>query len=248
MCPSARSAVWVVLPAYNERAGLERLLDGFRRVGDQGRSLRLVVVDDGSTDGTAEVANAWSGQLCVTVVQHARNEGLAAALHTGLRSVLEHAGDQDVVVTMDADDTHPPELMRPLTATLDEHCDVAIASRYQPGAREHGVPWQRRVLSRWANRALRCAKRVPGVTDYTSGLRAYRAGALRRGFAEFGDRLVAGDGFACTAALLLQLARIGCTFREIPIDLRYDRKLGASKLPFGRTAWGLLKLLLMSPH
>lgn len=236
-----KSVVWVVLPAYNEEENLPGLLRQLEALQDS--SLRVVVVDDGSTDGTAAVAEAWTGPLRPMVVRHPQNLGLGRAVATGLRYVLEHAGPEDVVVTLDADGSHLPEQIPQLVAALQQGAEVAIASRYRRGARVLGVPPFRKLLSVGARWLLTVLFPTRGLRDYTCGFRAYRVSLLRRAAEQYGDRLVESQGFAVMAELLLKLRPLRPKVQEVPIVLRYDLKRGRSKLPPVRTVLQYLRMI-----
>jgi dolichol-phosphate mannosyltransferase len=234
--------VWVVLPAYNEEENLPGLLRQLEAL--RGIPLRVVVVDDGSTDGTKAVVEGWSGQLHPVLVCHPRNLGLGRAIDTGLRYVLDRAGPRDVLVTLDADGSHLPAQIPDLVAAVERGADLAIASRYRPGARVEGVPLVRRFLSFGARLLLTALFPIPGVRDYTCGFRAYRAGLLRSALDRYGDRLVESQGFAVMAELLLKLRPLRPSVQEIPIVLRYDLKRGRSKLPPLRTVRQYLHMVV----
>jgi len=237
--------VWILLPAYNEARNLPPLIEGIVGVMDAERmSYGIVVVDDGSQDGTGSVARALADHLPVEVVPHKRNLGLARAMDTGLRVVGERAARDDVVVTMDADNTHPPELIPRMVAAIARGADVVIASRYAPGGREEGVPPLRRFLSAGISSLLRLRFRIPGVRDYTSGYRAYRASALERARRHFGDRLITVPGFAVMAELLVRLRSWNPQVAEVALHLRYDQKHGRSKLHIFRTMCEYSRLLV----
>lgn len=235
--------VHVVLPAFDEAENLPALLAALAKtLAHLGRPARVVLVDDGSRDGTADVARGFAARLPLTVLRHERNLGLGRTLADGLARALRDAADGDAIVTMDADDTHPPAVIPSLLAALDAGADVAVASRYVAGARLRGVPLARRLLSRAAARLVRLLAPVPGVRDVTCGFRAYRAGALRRAAADRAH-LVDAAGFACMLDLLLSLRDAGAALAEVPIDLRYDRKRGASKLRVWQTAAETMRVL-----
>lgn len=237
--------IWILLPAYNEARNLPALFRAIdRALRDRQMPYRIVVVDDGSTDGTRRVALAAAARLPVRVLGHEENRGLPAALLTGLYDILAQADQRDVVVTMDADNTHPPGLLPAMARALEDGADVVIASRYAPGARQRGVPLLRRCLSWQVRFVLTLRFRLPGVRDYSSGYRAYRVQVLRQALTYYGDRLVETQGFAVMPELLIKLRRFRPRVTEIPLDLRYDRKRGKSKLRLGQTAGAYVRLLL----
>ncbi len=164
---------------------------------------------------------------------------------TGLEAALEHSqSDDDVVVCMDADHTHPPDAMPPMLARLEAGADIVIASRYRKGSRQRGVPLRRQLLSLVGRILFTLRLHLKGVRDYTCGYRAYRVRVLREGFAKYGDALIERAGFACTDELLVKLAPFCSRIEEVPFILRYDRKRGESKLPFWATVKATLALLL----
>jgi len=236
----------VVLPAYNEAASLPALLNRFRATlgaGDQ--PWEIVAVNDGSTDATGDILDQASRQLPIVRVDHEHNQGLGPALKTGLRRALQriHSPD-DVIVCLDADNTHDPEYIAEMVRRIVAGADLVICSRYRPGSRQVGVPLSRRLMSFGARLVFTGFLRLRGVRDYTCGYRAYRAGLLLKGFDRYGDRLIERSGFACTDELLVRLAPLAPRIEEIPFVLRYDRKQGRSKLPFLRTVAATLRLLL----
>ena len=201
-----------------------------------GGRLRVLVVDDGSSDGTVAGAGAFADRLGIEVVPHGVNRGLGAALQTGLTEALRRAGATDAIATMDADNTHDPGLLPEMLRRLETTpADVVIASRYTPGGEEVGLTPLRRLLSRGASLLLTLVAPVRGARDYTCGYRLYRAALLRRAAEAWNDRLIEEAGFTCMAEVLLKLGRGGARVTEHPLVLRYDLKQGASKMKVMRT-------------
>ena len=237
------STIFVALPVYNEAARLKTLLERIRATLDD-RPYRIVAVDDGSRDGSDVILAQERERLPLEVITHPVNRGLAETLYDGLRWVADHSNDDDVVVTMDADDTHDPTYILPMLAKMDQGCDVVIASRFQPGATVVGVPPHRQLFSLGVLLLLRVCLPIPGVRDYACGYRAIRARALKAAFARFGERLLdlRQWGFICTAELLWKLRAAGARCGEVPFDLRYDLKESVSRMRAGRTisGYGLL--------
>ncbi len=235
--------VWLVLPAYNEAENLPPLFDRVHTAWSGRLLFRVLVVDDGSRDDTAAVAAGAAHRLPVDVVRHEGNRGLAAAIRTGIHEVSRRADDRDVVVTMDADNSHPPELVPLMLERLDAGYDLVIASRFVPGGREEGVPWRRRLLSRGAGLVFRCVCPIAGVRDYTTGFRAYRARMLKELWNLYGDRLIEAAAFSVMTEILLKARVVEPRIAEVPLVLRYDLKEGPSKMRPGRTIRDYARLL-----
>jgi dolichol-phosphate mannosyltransferase len=197
------------------------------------------VVDDGSTDKTASIAQKWQGSMEVVLLRHAQNSGLGAALGTGITWCISQPGDAaDALAVMDADGTHPPELLGELVRCMfapGHELDVVIASRYAPGGEEHGLPALRRLYSRVASVTLGALARVRGARDYTCGYRLYRKSILLQARERYGEELVTERSFVCMAELLIKLARCGARVGEVPLKLHYELKGGASKMRVAAT-------------
>lgn len=236
--------VVVVLPAYNEAENIPPLLESIdQTMYSAGMQYQLIVVDDGSDDDTASIAESYSQQMPVFVEIHEQNQGLGGTIRDGLRIAAERSNDHDLVIVMDADNTHTPGLMLRMTREIQEGADVVIASRYREGAMVRGVPIPRVFLSWGASWLMRFLFPTPGVRDYTCGYRAYRASVLKKAFDVYGDTFVNQEGFQCMVDILLKLRRMDMVFREVPLILRYDLKGGASKMRVMRTVINTLGLL-----
>ncbi len=240
-----RRRVYVVLPAYNEESRLPALLERLHEsMEEAGLLYQIILVDDGSSDRTGEIARGWAARHPLLYSRHETNQGLGATIRDGLAEAAALASGEDVVVTMDSDDTHTPGLILRMARMIAEGYDVVIASRYQPGSRTVGVPLSRRVLS-WAGSMLfRVVLPIHGVRDFTCGYRAYRAGVVQAAIADYGQGFVDQEGFQCMVDILLKLRRRPLIFGEVPMVLRYDRKQGASKMDVGSTAAATLGLML----
>jgi dolichol-phosphate mannosyltransferase len=238
-----RGRAHVVLPAYNEAAGLPSLL---RRIAEVGRTEQITawVVDDGSSDGTGDVVTAGVDGLDVRLVRHPVNLGLGQAVQTGLKAALSDAAEDDFIVVMDADDTHDPALITKLGNEILTGADVVICSRFVDGGDDRTAPLFRRMLSRGAAVLFRRVLGLVDVHDFTSGFRAYRVSLLTRASTHWGERLVEERGFACMVELLLKLRHCHPVIAEVPLELRYDRKQGPSKLKLRRTVVQYVRLLV----
>jgi dolichol-phosphate mannosyltransferase len=237
--------LWVVLPAYNEAGSMAPLLDTLlRELGADYSDFAILVVNDGSTDETAAIVRGYEATGRVTLIDQPLNRGLAETLRTGLLAAVRQARPDDVVVVMDADNTHPAGLVFRMTRRIREGNDVVIASRYREGSYVRGLKFSRRLLSSGASWLFRIVFPTHGVRDYTCGYRAYRAGMLMQLVEKHGQEFISERGFACMVDILLRLREQGAIFGEVPLVLRYDRKEGRSKMKVLPTVKETLALLV----
>ena len=235
--------VWIFLPAYNERASLVMLLPKLeemaRSFDDDGMSVLLV--DDGSNDGTSDVLRQFAGLKSV-VLTHKINRGLGETERDGFEYLAEACGADDVIVRLDCDDTHEPKYIAALLDKLKEGFDVVNTSRFQPGGYQVGVNWYRRFISRAANVFMKVVFGLNGIKDYSCGFRAYRAAVIKDAVAIFGNGFLQmkGFGFTSTLEIIVKLNLLGCRFAEVPFGLRYDQKVTDSKMASSVTMLGYL--------
>ena len=242
---SKERKTWIVLPAFNEEKDLGHLLERIEEaMGENRIPFEVIIVDDGSTDATLDVVGQWKRRIPIRSVRHEVNQGLGATIRDGLRAACDVAEARDVIVTLDADNSHTPELILRMVRLVREGNDVVIASRFRPESRVRGVPIGRRILSMAAGLLFRLMFPIRGVRDYTCGYRAYRAGVLQQvtdNDPEFFDQ----DGFQVMVDILLKLRRNkDLVFGEVPLILRYDLKSGASKMDVGATTAATMRLIL----
>lgn len=220
--------VLVVIPAHNEEESLPRTLEEVRA---RAPGVDLLVVDDGSRDGTAAAAR----RAGVPLVRHPVNLGVGGALQTGFRYGMEHG--YDVLVQLDADGQHDPAFLTSVLApVLDGRCDVCIGSRYvaRTGYR---APLHRRLGMLLFSGIVRLAL-GRRIADTTSGFRAYHREVMRvcqHDFpADFPD-----------APLLIALARRGFRLLEVPVEMR-ERRAGRSFYTLGKQLYYPYKNLVAS--
>jgi dolichol-phosphate mannosyltransferase len=221
-----------VVPTYNEVDNLERLVRSLLEVDS---SLGVVIVDDGSSDGTSQLAHRLADEFeHVDVIDRPVKSGLGSAYREGFGRAI--AGGADVCIQIDADLSHDPDDLPALLANISHGADLAIGSRYVPGGKTENWPWSRRWLSRWGNRY---AAGVLGlaVNDATAGYRAYRTDALK--WMDY--ETVTAEGYGFQIEMTHRMVRAGGKIVEFPIEF-HDRRAGDSKLSRGivREAFGLV--------
>jgi dolichol-phosphate mannosyltransferase len=238
--------IHVMLPAYNEEDALVPLVEKISRaMRDIGAAYRVVVVNDGSRDRTADTLRLLASQYPVEVITHKYNRGLGETARDGFEYIAETASPYDVIVRMDCDDTHDPAYVPAMLAKLRDGFEVAIASRYAPGGGQVGVNWYRRTISRIANLLLKTVFPIPGVKEYTCGFRAYRAALIQDAIAIFGNQFIdlKGMGFTGTVEKMVKFKLMGARVGEVPFVLRYDRKSGPSKVVTSITTLGYFAVI-----
>ncbi|MBD2244678.1 glycosyltransferase family 2 protein [Nostoc sp. FACHB-888] len=240
-------SLFVLLPAYNEQESIRPLFKKFQVLQQiSNMEIKLILVDDGSRDTTAQTAihEAQSLGISLKLVQHTKNGGLGQAIKTGFTTFLEISKEGDFLAAMDCDNTQPPELLIKMYDTMIAGSyDIAIASRYRKGSKVIGLSKFREIMSYGASWLFRIAARVPGVRDYTCGYRLYNRNLVSKLDMYYGDSLFTESGFACMIDLLLKAKVLKPKIVEIPMVLRYDQKPTASKMKILKTITRTLNVL-----
>jgi glycosyltransferase involved in cell wall biosynthesis len=214
------SGVLVIIPTYNEIENLERIVERLLAAVPAAHAL---VVDDGSPDGTGELADKLAAaDRRVHVLHRTQKEGLGPAYVAGFTWGRAHGFD--VLVEMDADGSHDPAQLPDLLAALEAGADLALGSRYVPGGRVVDWPLHRLLLSRAGNTYVRWALRLP-LRDATGGYRAVRGELVD--LLPFQD--VASHGYCFQVDWAWRAWRSGARVVEVPITFA-ERTLGRSKM------------------
>lgn len=236
--------IYVLLPAYNEEEGIETLLTRLARLQSVlQEKLRIVVVNDGSFDHTIKVVESFRGVLDHHLISFEQNRGVTEVFRAGFAFILKEGKDDDVVVTMDSDNTQNPFVILDIVKKIHEGADIVIGSRFTEHGCMVGAPPLRAGLSLGVAFLVRTIVRLPGVKDYSCFYRGVRLGLLRQAAQHYGDYLIQGHGFSAMARLLILLGNFTDKFAEVPLRLRYDLKEGGSKMKLLKTMQGYLVLL-----
>jgi dolichol-phosphate mannosyltransferase len=209
----------VIVPTYNERANLPVLLAGLMKHA----SVRVLVVDDQSPDGTGDIADALARDYPgrIDVLHRTGRRGLGRSYIDGINRAI--AEPVDYICQMDADLSHDPQYLPDLLAAAS-HADVVLGSRYIPGGAVVNWPLRRRLLSRFANLYIRTVTRL-GAHDCTSGYRCWRRSAL----ASLPLDRFFSDGYSFLVEMLFVASRRGYQIAEVPITF-VERREGESKI------------------
>jgi dolichol-phosphate mannosyltransferase len=208
------------MPTYEEAANIVEVLTRLRGAAPE---VDVLVVDDNSPDGTADLARAAAAELGqIDVLVRPKKDGLGNAYRHGFRIGLDRGYDR--LVQMDADLSHDPAALPSLLAELDAGSAAVIGSRYVPGGSIPHWPWHRRALSKWGNRYA-CAALGMSVHDATAGFRAYDAQTL----ADIDVFSTRAKGYGFQIETAYRISQTGRPLAEVPISFT-DRVRGASKM------------------
>lgn len=232
---------FIILPCFNEEENIKPLIYSLNAALTPQVSYKIIAVNDGSRDRTGEVLKDLSCEYPIKIVEHPTNLGLGAALRTGLRNAAAEVFDDDVVITMDSDNTHDPKHIRGMLAAARK-ADIVIGSRYVEGGVQLNVPSHRVVLSKGINALVGKLFKLH-VKDTTSGFRCFRAVLLRRLCNALGGDVICSKGFESSLELLCKAVHSGGFAAEVPIVLDYGKKGGKSKMRLLSTIISYLMLL-----
>ncbi len=230
---SPATEVLVVLPTFNERENLERVVAGVRHLGHE-----VLVVDDASPDGTGDIADGLAAaDEGVRVLHRERKLGLGSAYEDAFRIGL--AEGSRLLVEMDADGSHRAQDLQPIVDAARGCGGLAVGSRYMPGGQIVGWPGHRLLLSWGANVYCRTLLSLK-VRDCTSGFRCY----TRELLSSIDLDGIVSQGYSFQIEMVHRTVRLGYPVVEVPIRFE-DRVAGASKVSQGeirRALWTVLRL------
>ena len=210
----------IVLPTFNEADNIVEVLQKLRAVVPEAS---VLVVDDASPDGTADLVEEVAEQIGdISVMRRPAKSGLGSAYRDGFRRGLSVG--YDVMVEMDSDLSHDPAALPLLLTAVADGAALALGSRYIPGGSIPDWSWHRRALSRWGNRYAAAVLGID-VKDATSGYRAYRAEALTN----IDFHTVQADGYGFQVEMAYRVLASGGRIVEVPISFT-DRVRGESKM------------------
>jgi glycosyltransferase involved in cell wall biosynthesis len=210
-----------VVPTYNEAENIVTLCRAIRAAAPD---LGILVVDDNSPDGTADLAEEVAREIGdVEVLRRTEKSGLGAAYRAGMRAAIDRGAE--ICIQIDADLSHDPAALPALVSAVEHGADLALGSRYVPGGITENWPRRRRWLSRWGNRYAAAVLGL-AVNDATGGYRAYSTRALVD-LVDF--ETVRAEGYGFQIEMTHRVVRAGGRIVEIPITFR-DREEGRSKM------------------
>ena len=227
--------IYVCIPCYNEAPTVGLLLWKIRQVfSGFPREYHLLLIDDGSTDTTAEVLEPYARVLPLTLVRHETRRGYAASVEALLRLAVERTDrpKRDGAILMHADFAHSPSFIPDFLRRLESGADIVVAQSTLAGERSRA----RRLVRRFAPLLLRSRVRVPGVADVVSGFLAFRLVTLRNALKAQEGPLLTAEGWTANAELIGKTARHARRVETIPTVERHDLRQRPSRVQPWETA------------
>jgi dolichol-phosphate mannosyltransferase len=241
----SRARLYVVVPVLNEVENLERLFDSFAvTVSEYSETLevKLVLIDDGSTDGTPALAEELAHSLDLELLTHGQNLGPGRAFGTAFRHLEPLLEDDDYVVTMEGDNTSRQDLLRQMLRRVDEGHDIVLASPYMYGGGIVETQATRVLISHVANAFVKEFLGIHGILTVSSFFRLYRGVAIKRLQAHYGPAILERAGFESMVELLMKAMYLRMAIAEVPMVLDTSLRRGKSAMRMRRTALGYLSL------
>jgi dolichol-phosphate mannosyltransferase len=240
----ASRSLYIVVPVFNEAPNLARLFEGLRAADREAANfdVHVVLVDDGSTDGTPELARELGAGIDLTVLTESTNRGPGHAFGTAFSHLSSLVRPDDVVVTMEGDNTSRTELIAAMLRRSEEGHDAVFASPYMYGGAILHTRATRVVLSHIANTFVKEFFGVHGLLTVSSFFRLYRGSSLQRLQSHYGERIIERAGFESMVEVVMKMMYLGMSISEMPMVLDTSRRAGVSKLNTRRTILGYLAL------
>jgi dolichol-phosphate mannosyltransferase len=241
----------IIFCALNEEKNLKKLLvDISHEMQNLGRDFEIVACLDGTNDGSFELLEAFSKFHPVKILPPKNERGLGRAYKRIFLDVIENSADNDLVISLDADNTHKPEQISEMLQHLEGNkLDVVVASRFCSKSVMEEFPLYRKFISKFTSLLLQTlfsVKTIHGkkLQDFTSGYRIYKVSKLKKLYELQKDQFICEPEFTYTCELLIKLSRINCRIDEIAISYDYGQKVGESKLRIMRNFYRLIILLI----
>lgn len=227
--------LFAILPCYNEEENIGNLIEKWfkekSKLQKENIELEIVIINDCSTDNTEQIvlhkAKKYNN---VSILNHNVNKGLGGVINTAVNYFFQNGNSEDLLVIMDGDGTHLPKYVHKMIDKISEGNDCVIASRYEKDSSIVGLSKHRQLMSNLAKFYYSKVLKIPNVKDYTCGYRVYRYNIIKKLLEKFSNNPIKEKSFACMMELLYKIHLVGAKISEVGFELRYDNKLGKSKM------------------
>lgn len=237
--------LFVLVPVFNEAPNIAQLFLSFHHLNQELSNrfqLQFVLIDDGSKDGTAELARNHATDLNLEVLAHEQNRGPGAAFATGFSYLVNHVREHDMVITMEGDNTSRHELIKQMLTRSQEGFDVVLASPYMYGGGFTQTSFLRKFLSSGANLIVKDLLDIQGILTVSSFFRLYRGNCILRMQSIFGPGIIDRTGFESMVEMVMKMTMLQISLSEVAMQLDSSRRKGKSKMKIWKTIMGYLAL------
>jgi dolichol-phosphate mannosyltransferase len=239
--------LFILIPVLNEAGNIPRLVQDLRVLSTElqkAYAVRVLLIDDGSQDHTSDLAkeSAKAAGIQLAVLRHETNQGPGKAFATGFCHLANIVEDNDLILSMEGDNTSRLELVKQMLVRLEEGFDVIFASPYMYGGKIVNTSTYRIFLSSIANLFIKELLGIHGILTVSSFFRLYRAPALKRLQAMYGPGIVERRGFECMVEMTMKMINLEMTISEVPMILDTQARVGKSRMKIMRTIRGYFSL------
>ena len=236
--------IYILLPAYNEEKNLKRIFKKIEKNFRDKRKIRVVLIDDCSTDNTKKIV-IKKNNFKIIYKKHNKNKGLNITMETGLKLIDKKSNLNDIIVSLDSDNTHPISLIPKMIKKINKGIDIVIASRFVKGSKVSGLSSWRQIMSHGAKLIFKMFYPFKNLNDYTCNFRAYKSQHVKKVLNN--KNFFKNEDFNIAAKILLYLITNNKNFKiaEVPFTLRYDLKIGNSKMNILKTIFLTLRLIFV---
>ena len=236
--------IFLILPAYNEEKNLVKIFKKINKLKIV-KNIIVILIDDCSTDNIKKF-RLHKNKFKIIYKRHTNNMGLSIALESGFKIVKNKAKKDDLIVTMDSDNTHPIEIIpRIVNALKKDNSDIVIASRFLLSSKVNGLNYFRRCLSVIAKYIFSYAFPYDNLSEYTCNFRVYKPYLIKKLMRD--KKFFKNEDFNIAVKILLSLINNNKNLKisEYPLILNYHYKIGTSKMSILRNIYLTLKLIIL---
>ena len=234
---------YILLPAYNEKKNIVNILKKIDKIKKK-IPLKIILIDDCSVDGTFEIIKKNKSKNLI-YKRHKKNLGLSQTLETGFKKIIKIASQEDIIITLDCDNTHPIELIPKMVNEIHKKNEIIIASRFRRQSKVIGVTYFRTFLSILAKYLFIIFHPHQGLNDYTCNFRCYKLKIIKQILKK--KYFFKNEEFNIAAKILLFIInkKKDVKIKEIPFTLSYQKKIGNSKMKIIKTIILTLRLIFL---
>ena len=244
-----KDCLHVLCAVYNESANIPKLLQNFRvlcKELEEEFTVKFILVDDGSTDGTYSSIEQHNRELTLNAIRLSHNGGPGVAFSRAFEALSKNLQSNDWVATMEGDNTSNTETLLRMIRRSKESYDVILASPYAYGGGFHGTPWWRLAVSFIANQLTTIVLNLFGLTVTSSFFRLHSAKCIMRLQSIYGNKIIESPGFEWAVEMLFKISLVSSRISEVEMQVDWNLREGASKMKTIRTSIGYFKVFFNS--